>query len=238
MFMIKSLKSSQGFTIVELMIALSVLSTILVMSTVIIMQIGSLYSKGVNSANLQNVSRNIISDISSALQFSGNTVESCDTVNALAACSDPTVKVHCIGTTRYTYVLHRELGIPTQTTNRVLWRDTMKNISSCIPYNLNDPDLNNGNSKGDGFEMLGEHMRLDLFDITPLASQYKIAVSLAYGDSDLLCDSGTTAPNDCSSSTPSPNLNNPVGDIICKGAKGQEFCATSKLNTTVTRRIE
>ncbi len=43
----KSLKSTRGFTIVELMIALTVLSTILVMATVIMINIGVLYSKGV-----------------------------------------------------------------------------------------------------------------------------------------------------------------------------------------------
>ena len=123
-------KSSDGFTIVELMIALSVLSVILVMATVILIQIGSLYSKGVNAANLQNTSRNIVADVSAALQFSGNTPVSC-TVNGTGTSCDATppagasytdpqlyttggvsVSVHafCVGTIRYSYVLDSEQG--------------------------------------------------------------------------------------------------------------------------------
>ncbi|HSX37132.1 MAG TPA: type II secretion system protein, partial [Patescibacteria group bacterium] len=80
-----------GFTIVELMVALSVLSILLVMSTVILIQIGKLYTKGVNQAATQNAARDIINDLSSQLQVSGN------------APDGKTAGVICIGNQRYTF---------------------------------------------------------------------------------------------------------------------------------------
>ena len=125
-----ALKSGDGFTIVELMIALSVLSVILVMTTVVLIQIGALYVKGVNAANLQNTSRIIVADVSASLQFSGNAPASCTVNGAGTSCdaNPPTgasytnpqsyttgsvsVSVHafCIGTVRYSYVLDSEQG--------------------------------------------------------------------------------------------------------------------------------
>ena len=41
-------KDKSGFTILELMIAISILSIILLLSTYVLMGVGKLYSKGVN----------------------------------------------------------------------------------------------------------------------------------------------------------------------------------------------
>jgi prepilin-type N-terminal cleavage/methylation domain-containing protein len=123
--------NGRGFTIVELMIALSILSVILVISTTVFIQIGRLYTKGVNAANLQNTNRTIMGDVSSAIQFSGAAPSACTPfpapppptavpITCYATAPGPsdfatgpvTVRAYafCIGNVRYSYVLNRELG--------------------------------------------------------------------------------------------------------------------------------
>lgn len=211
---------NSGFTIIELMIALSILATILVMSTVILIQIGALYSKGVNSANLQNTTRNIVTDVSSSLQFTANGITTPATnptnINGM------NVYAYCIGTTRYSYVLDRELGTdqgttPATTTQYVLWRDTLQNPSdTCAPLALNTATPTDGVSAG-GYEMMGNHMRVTNFSITETANDvYSVSVSTAFGDSDLLNAAQTN----------------------CTGGAGEQFCATSQITTVVTQRVQ
>lgn len=219
-------QATQGFTIVELMVALSILSTILVMSTVILIQIGALYSKGVNSANLQNATRGVVADVSASLQYTADSlvigIPNTTYFPATAVTPAASVNVYCIGTTRYSYVLGRELGTdqgtsPSTMTQHVLWRDTMKDPSDpCTPLPLNTASPTDSSSTG-GYEMLGDHMRLTNFIITSTASRvYSVSVNTAFGDSDLLNSSQTN----------------------CRGVTGDQFCATSQITTVVTQRVQ
>lgn len=234
MFMLISAGSkpsgSKGFTIVELMIALSVLSTILVMATAIMVQIGNLYSKGLNSANLQNTNRNIISDVSSALQFSGNPPLPCtETPTTCYADTHSGMYAFCIGTTRYSYVLNRELGNDNGvTTTHVLWRDTMSSNSACTPLDLSQPDptavagdVDGIPNSTNGYEMMPEHMRLTKFKVVESPSGsgfYSVDVWMAFGDSDLV----NTAAD---------------GSATCNSGAGTQYCALSNISQTVIRRI-
>lgn len=228
--------SDRGFTIVELMIALSVLSTILVMSSFILIQIGSIYSKGVSKATLQNANRNIVSDISQAIQFGGNPPLSCTSASNNAYCytlqsgGSNGTNSYCIDTTRYSYVMNKELGkdegTPSPTiTNHVLWRDTMKSANDgCAPLDLSaatPSDLSTVN--GSGYEMMPNHTRLTRFYTSPNSANgaYDISIWMAYGDSDLV------------------NSNfglNPPKTPTCNSGSGSQFCAVSTIDTQVTRR--
>jgi prepilin-type N-terminal cleavage/methylation domain-containing protein len=235
-------EDNSGFTIVELMIALSVLAVLLVTTTTILIQIGALYSKGVNAADLQNATRNVVADISGQLQFSGkvplgctSTATTCyantnDYLNTTDNTTE-TVYTYCISNTRYSYVLNRELGTdsntnPQQITAHVLWRDTLTtDASTCpVPDIVNGTHLNDSPSKGDGYEMLGNHMRLTRFKIeqTPPGSGsgiYNTDVWTAFGDSDLVQTDPAT------------------GSSTCKGGAGTQFCSTSAISTQLTGRI-
>jgi hypothetical protein len=237
------------------MIALTILSIILVIGSVIMIQIGALYSKGINSANLQNVTRTLASDISSTLQFSNVSPLICSGPQATPAPPTCPASVNttdfivngtpvpiyaiCIGNTRYSYVMNRELGTDpfapggSTTTNHVLWRDTINQSSTCPPLDISKPtvvadsisaDATQGNPSG-GYEMMGDHMRLTIFNIPPPATStpniYNVYIETAYGDSDLL-------------------LANPAapGQYNCTGVSGSQFCATSQTNTVITRRLQ
>ena len=235
----RMISSEDGFTIVELMVALSVFAVILMMSTVIMINIANLYNKGVNEANLQNTSRNIISDISSSIQFTGNISDPTGCNGTLTACwaqqysyeigstsSYANVYSYCIGSTRYSYVLDTENGTnaPNQLPH-VLWRDTLKNISTCPTLDLTSssgPSSDSNAVPGSGFDMLPPHMRIDKFFVDqtgPNSGLYAVDIWIAYGDDDLL-----TIASD--------------GSATCSGGVGTQFCAVSALNTTVTKRLD
>ncbi|HVC36671.1 MAG TPA: hypothetical protein VNE40_04515 [Candidatus Dormibacteraeota bacterium] len=223
------------------------------MSTVILIQIGKLYSKGVNAAYAQNTSRNIIADIGATLQFSGQPPFSCQQSTLTCAASSTTVNAHgtnftiyayCINTMRYSYILNSELSdAPTTTqTYHVLWKDTMTSNSSCLPLDITQstpvavgaalPSL-----LGSGSELVPLHMRLTRLYVQPLDtinSVYGIDSWVAYGDDDLLNVSVTNGVG-CSVGTGSSSC---AGFTSCRGGAGAEFCADSELSTIITRRLE
>lgn len=222
---LKHLKSTEGFTIIELMIALSVLSVILLMSTVILIQIGNLYNKGINAANLQNSNRNVISDISAAIEFSGHRPLYDSHDYAAPSIGNMTIHSFCLGKTRYSYVLNRQLNDTpsgTDQTYHALWRDTITTTTSCPPLDLTNSGIPTDSlSTNKGYEMVPQNMRLTNFDVSEASTGsniYNVNVWMAYGDSDLLKVDGT-------------------GHYHCSGDVGTQFCATSELNTTITRRL-
>jgi prepilin-type N-terminal cleavage/methylation domain-containing protein len=224
-------KNQSGFTIVELMIALSVLSVLLIMSSVLLIQIGRIYSKGVNLANIQNTNRNVVHDIGSALEFGGQQPITGSETYLPAGGDAVTVNSFCLDTTRYSYVVgqqeaispdyHPSTGAPQ--TYHVLWEDTMKTNDNCFPMDITkqvptDPPDGVATQPGSGKELIPLRSRLSVFNIgeNPGGSGiYQLEVTIAYGDNDLLNAAGTN----------------------CNGGIGQEYCATSTLSTVVTRRL-
>jgi prepilin-type N-terminal cleavage/methylation domain-containing protein len=238
---VSKLRSSEGFTIVELLIALSVLSTILMIASAVMIQISNTYSKGVNAANLQNTTRTINADLASSLQFNPSSPAPCavDNVSCTAPGAVPypggptgsIIRSFCINKTRYSFVLNRELGddqgsTPALHTEHVLWRDTMTSTANCKPLDLSksNPSSSDASSApGSGYELMPVHMRLTKFRIAeaPAGSGvYSVSVWAAYGDSDLM------------------NNIDANGHTNCLGDKGSAFCSTSMIDSTVIRRLQ
>ena len=240
--------NNQGFTIVELMIALSILSIILVMASAILINIGELYSKGVNGANLQNAARTIAADVSSNLQFSGNTpaisspcapsaitcpaaqslVQLVNTSGENAGLPVP-VYTFCIGTARYNFILNQELGDDPYATNgsysgdidtqHVLWKDTLPGSGCPALGDLNQFSRAHPSTGYNSYEMMPTHMRLTRFKVSQLSGDvYSVDVWMAYGDSDLV----VTAAD---------------GSNTCNGGAGTQYCAISQISTDVMGRV-
>lgn len=241
--------SASGFTIVELMIALSVLAVLLLISTLTLMNLGKMYVKGNNQATVQNTARNIIADISSQLQLGGASP------NLSGMFSSPghfkTQGVFCIGTTRYDYIVGQDVGGSDSTsTQHALWRDTMMSGGSCPALALTSSSPSDGlSSPNSGLELMPNHVRLTELEINQLGSGlYQISLGLAYGDDDLLCVHGASlnGGSDCDASQianyPSGHASNlenqsSFNQVSCLGNIGQQFCATSYLSVTVARRL-
>lgn len=228
-------KEQRGFTIIELMIATTVVSVILVMVSVIMINIGGLYFKGISQTAAQNTVRSISDEITQQLQFSDSMPE------PSASPAPDGVRSWCIGTTRYTYIIGKQIGTDTA---HVLWRDKVASsscpsITATGSLNVATPAL--PGSTGGGVELIGPRSMLtDFTIITP--SPYRVTINIALGDSDQLCDIGTTDDcNDKSISTHIWNPTAPTGQIRCKGNVGAgnsgKFCGTANLTTTAVRRL-
>lgn len=169
----------RGFTIIELMIATLVFSTILILLSVGLIQIARVYYKGLTTSRTQQTARGIMDDITRNIQFDGGNV----IVGA---------NYFCVNNNRYTYQLNAELVDGTPDTlkhqaNHVLIRDTDGSCSG--PANF--ASLNPGAT-----ELLATNMRLANLTVTRVGASnlYTIVIRVVAGDDDLLdLTSPTTA---------------------------------------------
>jgi len=209
--------NNKGFTIVELMIATTVLSVILLLATVMITNIGNLYYKGVNQARTQNDARSIVDEMAQNLKLSNGV-----TPGGSAA----SIASYCMNNIRYTYIVGVQIGSGVGKSPHVLWRDINPDQSTCVPADLNSP--------GSGSELIGPNSRIVKLDVTSTAP-YEINVALAYGDDDLLCSPSVAGT--CNGGATMQPGDYKKGDLLCKGGTAQHFCATTTLSTTVLQRI-
>lgn len=220
---ILSRRNSQGFTVIELMVATAVFSLVLVVVTAGILQVSRLYYKGVTSANTQSTARSVIDTVAQAIQFGGGTV--LPTSGPPASPTAP--KVFCVGNQRFTY----DLGWQAQSVSpnsskhqayHALVQDTLGgacNAGSTQPLDV--PGVL-------GRELLGPNMRLAKFDVTSLSgNKYRIAIKIVYGDDDLLKGGPDNDP------TTDP------GSVSCVNeTSGTQFCSVIELSTVVTKRVQ
>lgn len=209
------LRASQGFTVIELMIATAVFAVVLVVVTAGILQVSRLYYKGVNQAHTQSVVRSITDTIAQTIQFGGGGV-----TPTTAGTATPTApKVFCVGNQRFTYDLGWQVvdSSPNASNHQAfhgLVQDNFSGCSSSSPQTIS-------NSAVLGRELLSPNMRLSKLNVIDLgANLYRIEVRVIYGDDDLL-----KSPND------------PLTSCINEKA-GTQFCTISELSTVVTKRVQ
>lgn len=230
----------RGFTIVELLIAMAVVSVILLLASIMITSIGSLYYKGISQSKAQDNVRAVIDEVSQHLQL---------TDSPPTPASYFTFRAYCVDTTRYTYILGKQLSATPGVgqSKHVLWRDTVPAGTCTDPAPPNSlPNLNMLTPSATGKELMAPRTRLTNF-VLSATSPYSVIVNIAFGDTDLLCDGGT--PGDCNNPVASTHIWSPLppaafpapgNDIRCKGSKvttSQRFCGTANLTTTVVQRL-
>jgi len=208
-------KSLAGFTIVELMIATSVFSVILLLITFGLIQVGRTYYKGITLTKTQNAARTIMDIISQDIQFSGGSI------NVPVSYPLPYPDLHasdlyaiCIGEHRYSVKLDKQ--IPKETP-QALNVDKYSSCNTALPLNL-IPGSGESCNLPDCRELLDANMRIAKFSVVPDATNtglYNINLTVIYGDTDLLEDNHQS----------------------CKLQTGAEFCAAVSISTTVQKRI-
>lgn len=212
--------NQKGFTLVELLIATAVLSTVLVTATLVMTGIGNLYYKGINQAKIQNNVRSIVSDLTDQLElYDQNSIP--DVVKS----PDGDTSAYCINGIRYTFILGKQLKeTPTETDQikHVLWRDQI-GAADCQPT---DGMLNADTPSPNGQELMTPNSRLTLFEINPTTSPFGVNVGAVYGDKDLI-----------SGGTLNVDGGRQGSDVRCLGGFGGSFCAVSYLNTNIARRL-
>jgi prepilin-type N-terminal cleavage/methylation domain-containing protein len=216
------LKNKQkGFTIVEFMIATAIFSLVLLVCGAAITQVGRMYYKGVIINRTQDTSRRVIDEISQSIQlgaYSDDPDQFRRPGTPLTTLSGVIVYSYCLGSTRYSYITDRAQGGTTVTTTKsphVLWRDQIFTVA-CPPL-----DITNAFIATPGEELLGENMRLPVFNIPDpgTSNLWNITVRVTYGE-DPSSYEGTNQFQ------------------FCKGASaGGQFCAVSGFTTSVVKRL-
>lgn len=202
-------RQQRGFTIIELMIATTVVSVILLLVSIMMVNIGNLYYKGISQARVQDNARSITDELAQHLELSDG---------GKYSLPNGSIQAYCIDNVRYTFIIGVQIGSGASQSPHVLWRDTNPTPGSCpTPTStfLNSPPPGNN-----GVELIGPRSRLAAFSITRpvLNGPYVIVVDVAYGENDLLV-------------TPAG------GTLRCKGAASDSFCAVANLTTDVVQRL-
>jgi prepilin-type N-terminal cleavage/methylation domain-containing protein len=158
--------SSRGFTIIELLIATVVFSVVLLILTGAIIQFTRIYYKGVIVSRAQETARNVVSDISGAVQFSGKS-----SVTPVTLPSPPSAGWFCVGAKRYTF----RYGIQVTSTQHALVAD---NCSGALP------SMTTAYPAGStATELLGDGMQLVNIGVSQVGSSnlYTVTLHIAYG---------------------------------------------------------
>ncbi len=192
------MSKSKGFTIIELLIATTVFSVILLIMTSGLIYIGKVYYRTVAQTKTQEASRSAIDQISQAIQFSGGSV--IVGVDAL-----------CVGDTMF--AKYPDLivdGGP----NKGLLRGSFTG------------DCNRANLQAGAVQLIPSGMFLRQFNTVfdPLLPDvYTIGIQVVSVPADEPIAAGGTSPL--------------FDGVNCKLVAGSEFCATSKLETTIKKRL-
>jgi prepilin-type N-terminal cleavage/methylation domain-containing protein len=206
-------KDKGGFTLIELMIATTIFSVILLLGTFAMLQIGKMYYKGINSSRTQAVARSVSDSVTQAIQFSGTQPRNSTvaTGNLTPAGSGAV----CIGSQRFSYQTDKIVSDSPSGPNEA--RHAL--IVDVAPAGGLCPAVNFASPPPGSRELLAPNMRLVEFGIEESAAGYLVTVSV------------TTGPYDLSDGTGGITVG------MCEGGTGSQFCANSKLITVAKRRL-
>ena len=182
-----------GFTTIELLIATTVFSVVLLLTLTGFFQIGQTFYSGVAQTQTSAAAKNILTSISEDIKFAPTVVPK-TAIDAGGSPSGPFFL--CLGNARYTFNLFTQLGAdeenlkdPKNPQHFGLLRDSLPG-NGCAPYTtaqLNNPQ-----------ELLGAKMRLSALDISPtvaldgssVENLWTLRIKVAYGDDSALQSAG------------------------------------------------
>lgn len=208
-------KSSQkGFTIVELMIAISVFAVAVILITMGVLVISRQYQQSSTRTKLESANREIHQTIGQAVQFSG--------ANAKTNTTDTDWNVFCAGTQRFVFGKTRASYTAVEYTalKAGLYADTVVN-DTCPAATTNGTPI--GGVVGSGPSLLDRDNLLPdgakVVTLTYDAPSKMFTTKFILSDADLINLGAADA-------------------ITCKsGVAGKEFCAVVQLQSSAIRRI-
>jgi len=211
--------NKKGFTIVELLIAISVFSALLIIIVYAFLYGLNTFSKAQVVSKTQEVSRSIEQNI--AQSFSLTAAGSYTSITPVTNNNGITSYGFCLGQYRYSYVLDKQL---TSSNNYGLLQDTFQDCSS----STSSVDLSAANllaTLNTPKQLLGNNMRISNFTITPSnplnssATGYQLVMEIDYG-------------NNLKAGTNGYKYQCPSGNI------SSSFCAVAKIDTIIFQRIQ
>lgn len=201
--------NSAGFTIIELMVATSVFSIVLLLCSLGIIQVGRTYYKGIVTARTQERARAVSTSIGEAIKFGAD-------YRPLSPAGDSLGM--CVGNSRYSWRLQRTLTDNSPAPGRV-------------PYVLVKDGCNGGTTSAQNLsgasvnvseELMAPRMRLGALRVQNLGDGvYSITVTVMSGDNDMFEDLDGDG-----------NL-----DACRLGSGDSQYCVVSTLTTVVKKRV-
>ncbi len=218
--------TSNGFTIVEMMIATAVFSVILLVVTAGVLAFSKQYMQGQTASNLQFTGRQIVAQVGQDVQF-GGTVD-----NSGGGTIDGThvYEIGCyrLGANIYLYQIGSKVGDGQH--GLVMIPNVSQPCATLYPsFTVNT--LKNAMSQAGARELLSNGQRLLDFSVNSPGptSPYNIKVKLAGGEDDMLTD-GTNQVRLAPATVD-------WGNLRCKTGAGREYCAVLTLSGAATKRV-
>lgn len=199
---------NKGFTIIELMIAISILSVIMLISSTAIIFIARQYQNGVTRTTLQSASRQLHQKFTDSIKFSGGEIIQTD--------SDG-YSVICVGDSRYYFKTPLTGSITTTTGMSNLFFD--KNSSG-----FSSSTCGAGLNESSSAKLLPNNSRVAqalLACDTPSPKSCTLKTTFISGDDDLFNVSTSTD----------------IDTLSCKAGIGNQWCSIVNLRSTVNSKI-
>jgi prepilin-type N-terminal cleavage/methylation domain-containing protein len=231
-----------GFTIVELLIATVIFSMVTLVVVYGVLSFTDAYYGGVNSSTTQDTARSMLDTVTQAIEFSGEPITTTTPVTGPGLSN---IYYFCAGGSTYYFDEGYIYNSSPSATNPGLYMSPGGCTSTPTSFS-------------NGRELLGSNMRITYLSVTQSApttnpALYTVVLSIAYGDSDLLCNAskdGNARGGGCLS-TDALNTNSstlaivgsstfqggPENDVQCRQTTGSQFCAHAGLSTTVSLRV-
>ncbi|HUD03730.1 MAG TPA: prepilin-type N-terminal cleavage/methylation domain-containing protein [Patescibacteria group bacterium] len=204
-------KNQKGFTILELMIAISVFTIAIVLITSGVIAVGRYYQQGATKAKLLTAAREIHSQFTQVVQYSGSELDPSHPIITYAA-NGVQYKATCIGATRYLWSnindqTQRYYGdfMTDDITNRSCGDTTISKPQHPLPTNIPYNSAIATNTKVINFLIKG-------------SDPYTLTTTFVIGSQDMF-------------------VSNNYGRQCQSNVLGSEFCAVVSLTSTVARKV-
>jgi prepilin-type N-terminal cleavage/methylation domain-containing protein len=219
-------KAQMGFTILELMIAISVFTIAIVLVTTGVIAVGRYYQQGASKAKLLTAAREIHSQFTQDVQYSATDITQ-TTVNIIDTQYGGSYNAVCMGSTRYLISTDNGLSGQTKTDYGRFISDNNGQVCGSISLNAPQQPLPEGSSGSyDSNQALDA--KVVTFQITPSApSIYTLTTRFVIGSKSMF--SGSTS-----------DVGATEGDYTqsCQSnILGSEFCAVVTMTSTVARKV-
>jgi prepilin-type N-terminal cleavage/methylation domain-containing protein len=216
-------KQSTGFTIIELLISTAVFSIIMLVITAGVIGFTRQYYKGVVASSTQTAARQLMSEITQAIQFGGSIT---------TGLNDPGTGTDgfCVDNKLYSYIIGQQVSSDGpnaamhQAYHGLVVDNAKGSCDAATPTLPTTAQLVAGEQR----ELLGDKMRLAALEVSSEDSvTYVVHIRILYGEDDVL------EPDPAGMASPDWSKEN------CKlDHSTLQYCSATELTTTVQKRLQ
>lgn len=205
----------EGFTVIELLIATTVFSLVLLVSLIGFLQIGQIFYKGLAVTQTSQTARQLGDALKQDIAFNASATGT--EVQSVSGPGGGQVQYFCAGPNRYTFKQGVKLDAANQDIGAGkfgLIKDSLTTTGCPAPYGSGSVALNKPT------ELLGNKMRVSQISVNKLAPPndklYNLSIRIVYGDDDVLA-----------------NVTTPTTTKCLSGGNSSRYCYVYELKTTV-----